>query len=370
MSNDKKNLFLASRDKRSKRLLDKLTSKYNVVATYNENITAKDKLLMFLMAGKYFYPDYRKYRHISKCCPYSIDYRAKKTENYLNSLDTKIDFIFQFGATYPPIYTKPPLIPYFVYTDSCCDPDDKTYPWRWRAPRVARDYANKQLEVFTNATKIFTHSQWAKDTIIKVHGIDENKIIPVGSGPILDPIDERVNFQEKENIVLFVGGDFHRKGVDILRNSVDKVANEIPDVKFVIIGKNTDKMKFKDHPNFELLGPIFDKSLLAQYYRKAKVFVLPSRFEPLGHVLWEAMSFSTPVIVAQAGGMPETVIEGYNGFTFPVENHEILADNIIKILNDNELANKLSYNAKSHYDEKGHWEGVAQRISEELDKSI
>lgn len=370
MDNTKKNLFLASRDKRSKRLLDRLCSKYNVVHTYNEEITTKDKLLMFIAATKYFYPDYRKYRHISKCCPFAIDYRAKKTEKAIRSITEKIDFIFQFGATYPPIYKKPSDIPYFVYTDSCCDPDDKTYPWRWRAPRVARDYANKQFEVFTNATKILTHSQWAKDTIIKVHGIDSNKIIPVGSGPILDPINERVDIKEKENIVLFVGGDFQRKGVDILRKSVDKVAKQIPDVRYVVIGKNSDKMNFEPHPSFELLGPIFDKDLLSQYYRKAKVFVLASRFEPLGHVLWEAMSFSAPVIVAQAGGMPETVKEGYNGFTFPVEDHNKLADHIINILENNDLASKLSYNARTHYQETGHWDGVAERVSQVLDNAL
>lgn len=370
MTSSKKNLFLASRDKRSKRLLDILSSKYNVVATYNEEITSKDKLLMFAAATKYFYPDYRKYRHISKCCPFAIDYRAKKTEKTIRSIEEKIDFIFQFGATYPPIYTKPSDIPYFVYTDSCCDPDDKTYPWRWRAPRVARDYTKKQYEVFTNATKILTHSQWAKDAIIKVHGIEEDKIIPVGSGPILDPISERVDFKEKENIVLFVGGDFHRKGVDILRNSLDKVVKEIPDVRYVIIGKNSDNLKLKPHSSFELLGPIFDKNKLIEYYRKSKVFVLASRFEPLGHVLWEAMSFSTPVIVAQTGGMPETVNEGYNGFTFPLEDHNALADQIIRVLKNDELASQLSYNARTQYEKVGHWKGVAEKISAVLDKSL
>ncbi|MEW5819935.1 MAG: hypothetical protein AB1782_07065, partial [Cyanobacteriota bacterium] len=210
MDNNKQKIFLASRDKRSKRLLTLFENKYQIVGSYNEEIKLKDNLLMFANALKYFYPDYRKYRQISRSAPFAIDYRAKKTEKIINELLGQIDFIFQFGATYPPLYTKPPKVPYFVYTDSCCDPDDKTFPWRWRAPRVAKDYTKKQYETFNNAKGIFTHSQWAKELILKVHNIDDKKIIVGGSGPILDPIHERVDFSEKENNILFIGGDFHR----------------------------------------------------------------------------------------------------------------------------------------------------------------
>ena len=362
-----KKIFLASRDKRSRYVFSQFKDKYEIVGTYDEQITRSDRIKMFLGAVKYFYPDYRKYRQISIASPFGVDYRAKKSEKAIRQVKNKIDFIFQYGASYPPLYTKPADIPYFVFTDSCCDPDDKTFPWRWRAPRVARDYTKKQYEVFTGAYKVFTRSQWAKDLIIKVHNLDEHKIINVGSGPIFDPIEERVDFSKKENIVLFVGGDFERKGVDVLRKSLDMVEKEVSNIQYLIIGKNTDKMKFNPHPAFKLLGPIYDRKVLSEYYSKAKVFVLASRFEPLGHVLWEAMSFSTPVIVAQAGGMPETVQEGFNGFTFPVEDHKSLAESIISIMKDDKLSEELCYNARTHFEKQGRWQHVFSRIVKVLD---
>lgn len=362
MSESTKNIFLASRDKRSKRLLDLFNQHYNIVGTYNEKISLKDNLLWFTMALPYFYPDYRKYRQISRSAPFAIDYRAKRTEKTIRELNQNIDFIFQFGATYPPVYRKPSDLSYFVYTDSCCDPDDKTFPWRWRAPRVYKAYTKKQTETFQNAKLIFTHSQWAKSLIKKVHGIDDKKIIVAGSGPILDPVEQRIPFEQKKNIILFIGGDFERKGVDILRKSVNKVAENVADVEFIVIGKNSDRMKFTPHESFKLLGPIFDRAIVGEYYSRAKAFVLPSRFEPLGHVLWEAMSYSTPVIVADTGGMPETVKEGYNGFIFPVDDDNKLADCIIDILKNDQLAEQLSHNAKNRFDEMGRWEHVFDRI--------
>lgn len=370
MTDNKKNIFLASRDKRSKRLLDLFNKHFNILGTYNETISLTDNLIWFTTALPYFYPDYRKYRQISRSAPFTIDYRAKRTEKVIRKLNKDIDFIFQFGATYPPIYKKPSDIPYFVYTDSCCDPDDKTFPWRWRAPRVNKAYTKKQTETFENAKLIFTHSEWAKNLIKKIHGIDDQKIIVAGSGPILDPIDERIPFEQKKNIVLFIGGDFERKGVDILRNSVELVAEKIPDVEFIVIGKNSDSMTFEHHNSFKLLGPIFDRKIVGDYYRQAKIFVLPSRFEPLGHVLWEAMSYSTPVVVANSGGMPETVKEDYNGFVFPVEDHKALANSILKLLENDKLAEQYSINARNRFEEMGRWEHVFGRIKDGIESVL
>lgn len=365
-----KTVFWASRDKRSQYLFDLFKNKFNIAASYNENLTVLDRLVLFGGALNYFYPDFRKYRQISICSPFAVDYRAKKTERAIRTCTENIDFIFQFGASYPPMFTKPPDIPYFVYTDSCCNPDDKTFPWRWRPPNVSNDYTKKQSEVFSNATKIFTHSRWAKELIIKVQNIDESKIIDVGSGPILTPPVERVDFSAKENMVLFVGGDFIRKGVDVIRKSLDIVVEKIPSVSYIIIGKNSDNLPLASHPQFNLLGPIYDREILANYYKKAKLFTLASRFEPLGHVLWEAMSFSTPIIVANTGGMPETVIEGYNGFTFPVGDHEALAECIIQVLSDDSLASHLSYNARSHFEAVGKWEHVVDRIIKVIEGTL
>jgi glycosyltransferase involved in cell wall biosynthesis len=66
----------------------------------------------------------------------------------------------------------------------------------------------------------------------------------------------------------------------------------------------------------------------------ADVFVLPSKEEPWGMVVAEAMCFGLPVITSdRVGAAMDLVKDGYNGFIFPAGNSKELANCIEKLIN-------------------------------------
>ena len=70
----------------------------------------------------------------------------------------------------------------------------------------------------------------------------------------------------------------------------------------------------------------------------ADLFLLPSEYESFGLAALEAMAAEVPVISTNAGGLPEIITNGYNGFMSDVGNTEEMAANAISILeNDNTL---------------------------------
>lgn len=76
---------------------------------------------------------------------------------------------------------------------------------------------------------------------------------------------------------------------------------------------------------------------IALYYQAADVFVHPSRAESFGMTPVEAMASGTPVIVSDAGGLPEIVLDGESGSVFAVGDSAELAVRLQELLGDADL---------------------------------
>ncbi|MEM3587017.1 MAG: glycosyltransferase family 4 protein, partial [Candidatus Jordarchaeaceae archaeon] len=79
---------------------------------------------------------------------------------------------------------------------------------------------------------------------------------------------------------------------------------------------------------------------LALLYRAADVFVLPSINEAFGMVILEAMASGTPCIVSNSGACPEIVQDC--GLIFEQGNYLDLAEKILQVLENNNLAQTLA----------------------------
>jgi N-acetyl-alpha-D-glucosaminyl L-malate synthase BshA len=64
------------------------------------------------------------------------------------------------------------------------------------------------------------------------------------------------------------------------------------------------------------------------------VFLLPSSEESFGLAALEAMACGVPVVASNAGGIPELVVEGEGGFTFPVGDTAGMAAQVVALLSD------------------------------------
>lgn len=93
------------------------------------------------------------------------------------------------------------------------------------------------------------------------------------------------------------------------------------------------------------LGEVKNMSQLRQHM---DVELLCSSREPFGRVTVEAMRSSLCVIASNAGGTPDIVIDGYNGFLFEPGNVQELSDKIIMLYKDRKLLDTVSLTAKEY----------------------
>ncbi len=76
--------------------------------------------------------------------------------------------------------------------------------------------------------------------------------------------------------------------------------------------------------------------------RGADIFVCPSRHEPFGNVIAEAMSCARPVISTRSHGGEELVEDGVNGLLVPVDDVAAMTDALAQLACDRTLASQLA----------------------------
>ena len=151
-------------------------------------------------------------------------------------------------------------------------------------------------------------------------------------------------------LIGFVGQICKRKGIDLFIRAASGVIAEYPTAQFVVVGEDgvgekgfTDKMK---HFASEL--GIFDSFLflgkrndIPEIMNSLDFLVVPSRAEPFGKVIIEAMACKKCVIATNVGGIPEIIHDGMNGLLVPKEDCLALQKAIITLIKDRSLRKKM-----------------------------
>ncbi len=154
-----------------------------------------------------------------------------------------------------------------------------------------------------------------------------------------------IPWEERENLILFVGGDYFRKGIHRLLRALPEVVKRVPDARLLVIGN--DYGYVKAFARFLARGlPVefiygMAREELYRAYSRARVFVMPSEIEAIPLVSSEATMAGVPPILSDAGGNPEIVHDGKSGFIVPLGDYGLLAERIVSCLTDQELSERL-----------------------------
>jgi glycosyltransferase involved in cell wall biosynthesis len=173
-----------------------------------------------------------------------------------------------------------------------------------------------------------------------------------------------------EKFILFVGRLEKIKGTHTLLKAMQKN----PKIRLKIIGDGTEDANLRAFAskneliNVEFLGKK-DKHDVLKLIKKSAFLICPSEcYEVLGFTIVEAMLIGKPVIGANIGAIPETVIDGITGHLFEPKNDSELAEKISLLYHNEALINKLGSNAKIHasklFNPQKHFEGLKAIIPE------
>jgi len=230
--------------------------------------------------------------------------------------------------------------------------------------------------VYNHAQRVFSVSNYTKRILIN-DGIRPEKIDVVKNGVDLGrfgPLEVKNKSEMLEGkILLTVSRLDKHKGHDLVIEALPYVLKKIRNVKYLIIGQGPEEQKLRNLVKYKglndcvsFLGYVSDKDLV-KYYRICDAFIMLSKeisgdFEGFGLVYLEANACGKPVIGARTGGIEDAIIDGETGLLIDDLAAQNVAGTILKLLENEDLANKLGKGGYEAVVKNRTWNQVAERM--------
>ena len=204
-----------------------------------------------------------------------------------------------------------------------------------------------------------------KSNIIRaVSSSTEQQVLDIDSSKSVVRFPAWIDFKDFQNIepkplskdkfnILFIGSVTDRKKPHMIIEAIQRIYDK--SYHLSIVGPAPNEKYFKELKDLidksdlqnqvSLIGPV-DRESVKDYYSTSNLMILPSISEGLARVIFESQVAMCPVLVTDAPGMSDIVIDGQTGYVFESNNLDSLSLKIEYIKNNYEEASLVAKNAK------------------------
>lgn len=170
----------------------------------------------------------------------------------------------------------------------------------------------------------------------------------------------------EKGLILYIGTIIRKKGVLELPEIFHKVRQKCPEAKLVLIGSDAPDIKTNSDSTWQLMQNQFEKEDLKNveylgkipyaevqnYIKNANVCVFPTYAETLGMVTIESMAMQKAVVNSNIGWSQELIVDGESGFLVHPSDHDLYADKIISLLQNDAFCKQIGEQARTRVETK------------------
>ncbi|MFL5297329.1 MAG: glycosyltransferase family 4 protein [Phenylobacterium sp.] len=237
------------------------------------------------------------------------------------------------------------------------------------APSHKKSAHELEGQAIRHATISAFPSHWAQSSALADYQGDPDRTlqIPWGANLVassITPVDQRPKSPWR---LLFVGVDWYGKGGDIVLQTLEALRARGCQVELDIVGcapseppPHVDGVTFH---GFISKNTPEGRQRLEDLFRRAHLFLLPTRFDAFPTVIAESASFGVPAVSYRTGGLPSNVLHGETGILIDEgAPAAAFADAIAELMAAPARYSKMANAALRFSHEALNWDSWAQRL--------
>lgn len=202
------------------------------------------------------------------------------------------------------------------------------------------------------------------------NGIDTNRFRP--DSPCREAVREELGLPSRVKLVGIVAALRPEKNHALFVRAAVKIKEQVPDAHFVIVGEGPEREKIANMISslggsafIHLLG---NRSDTPRILAALDAFVLSSLNEASPVSILEALACQVPVVASDVGSVSESVINQWNGFTFPSGDDQVLVERVVQLLRDRDLNIELGQNGREHVERNGSLDNMVELYEDLIHK--
>jgi len=224
------------------------------------------------------------------------------------------------------------------------------------------------------STVVLANAGSIREQLIQEGHLRAEKIRVIHNGVDLEKFDRDArnsgvvlaNAGSGKRIVLVGNMTSEVKGHSVLIHAAPKILREFSDARFILVGDGACRKQFETQvgdlgleKQFLFLGRRDD---VPEVLAVCDIAVLPSRTEGLPNALLEYLAVGLASVGSNVGGNAEIVKDGVSGLLVPPENAELLADAVLRLLRDPDLARRLGHSGREYVQRRFGFDQLVEQI--------
>ena len=194
---------------------------------------------------------------------------------------------------------------------------------------------------------------------LKRNGVATEKIFYIPNGKNIHDYElnlskeeakKRIDFSERNLILTFTGRLVWYKGQEYLIKAFPSILMKYPNARLLLVGEGKNRKYFEQLANsLNLENKIIflgNRNDIPQILKATDIFVSPSLRDGMPGAVMEAMVAGLPIVATDADGSKDLIKDYKNGILIPIKDSNAIAEKVIELINNKELADKLGKNAR------------------------